>query len=231
MSATTIKEQRLKTKRQQQEPMGGASGEPDDHTESEARPVSLLSAYQKHLNALKRSVLRIVNVESDVDDVVQEAFMRAYKAEAKGAAIRQPKSYLFRVARHVALDQLRHKINRPTDFLEDSEPATVLAGEWTVEDEVLAQERLGIHCAAVAALPPRRRKVYLLRKVYGMSHKQIADSLDITVSTVEAHLVKAFRQCHDYVRSRTEEGVLGADASAAQVVRPERLRKKGLDNG
>lgn len=165
-------------------------------------PSGLLSAYEQHLNALKRYVMRIIHVESDVDDVVQEAFMRAYKAEKKGD-IRQPKSYLFRVAKHVALNQIRQKVNRPTDFLEDSDPASILVSDWTLEDEVLAQERLGIHCAAVATLPPRRRRVYLMRKVYGMSHKAIADSLGITVSTVEAHLVKACRQCHTHIQSKT----------------------------
>ena len=64
---------------------------------------------------------------------------------------------------------------------------------------MLAQERLGIHCTAVAALPPKRRKVYLMRKVYGMSHKEIASNLGITVSTVEAHLSKAFKDCRRQV--------------------------------
>ena len=172
--------------------------------QAQEQAPSLLGAYEQHLAALKRYVMRIIHAENDVEDVVQEAFIRAYKTESDGE-IRQPKSYLFRVAKHVALNQVRQKINRPTDFLEDSDPASTLVGEWTLEDEVLAQERLGIHCAAVAAMPPRRRKVYLLRKVYGMSHKNIAEKLGITVSTVEAHLVKAFRQCHEYVMSRTQD--------------------------
>ena len=164
----------------------------------------ILAAYEQHLNALKRYVMRITHMENDVDDVVQEAFLRAYKTEAK-SDIRQAKSYLFRVAKHVALNQIRQKVNRPTDFLEDSDPASVLVGDSTLEDEILAQERLGIHCAVVAALPPRRRKVYLMRKVYGMSHKSIADSLGITVNTVEAHLAKAFRECQNGVKARIED--------------------------
>lgn len=168
----------------------------------------LLAAYEKHLSALKRYVMRIIHVENDVDDVVQEAFLRAYKSEVK-SDIRQPKSFLFRVAKHVALNQVRQNVNRPTDFLEDTDNANTLTSDYTVEDEVLAQERLGIHCMAVAALPPKRRKVYLMRKVYGMSHKDIAQSLGISVSTVEAHLVKAFRQCHNSVKARLMESEPG----------------------
>lgn len=165
----------------------------------------ILGAYEQHLGALKRYVKRMLHVESDVEDVVQEAFLRAYKAEG-GADIRQPKSYLFRVAKHVALGQIRQKANRPTDYIEDSDPASILTEAWTLEDEVLAQERLGIHCMAVAALPPKRRKVYLMRKVYGMAHKDIAESLGITISTVEAHLAKAFKECHLHVKVRLAEG-------------------------
>ena len=166
----------------------------------------LLAAYELHVNALKRYVMRIIHTENDVDDVVQEAFMRAYKSEADGD-IRQPKSYLFRVAKHVALNQIRQKVNRPTDYIEDADPSTILTDNWSLEDEVLAQERLGIHCMAVAALPPKRRKVYLMRKVYGMAHKDIAENLGITISTVEAHLSKAFKECHVHVAARlAEEG-------------------------
>lgn len=163
---------------------------------------SLLAAYEQNLSALKRYVMRIVHVENDVEDVVQEAFLRAYKSEA-GSDIRQPKSYLFRVAKHVALNQIRQNVSRPTDYIEDSDPASVLATAWTLEDEVLAQEKLGVHCMAIAALPPKRRKVYLMRKVYGMSQKNIAENLGISVSTVEAHLSKAFKECHVYVKSRS----------------------------
>lgn len=169
-----------------------------------ALPSSLLDVYEQHLSALKRYVMRIIHTENDVEDVVQEAFIRAYKTEAD-TDIQLPKSYLFRVAKHVALNQVRQKVNRPTDFLEDSDLSSVLVEESTPEDEVLAKERLDIHCKAVATLPPRRRQVYLMRKVYGMSHRSIADSLGITVSTVEAHLVKAFKECHAHIKAQSRE--------------------------
>ena len=179
------------------------AGRPEP-AETALQSSPLLDAYEKYLGALKRYVMRVINTEGDVDDIVQEAFMRAYETEVRGN-IRRPKSYLFRVAKHIALNQVRQKINRPTDFIEDFDSSSVLVEEWTPEDKVLAQELLGIHCMAVAALPPKRRKVYLMRKVYGMSHKSIADSLGIAVSTVEAHLFKAFKECHAYVKARSDE--------------------------
>ena len=173
--------------------------------------TDILAAFQQHHLALKRFIARFVQNTQDIDDVSQEAFMRAYNTEAKGAEIRQPKSYLFRVAKHVALNHLRQKVTRPTDFLEDIAPSGVLV-EGTLEDEVLAQELLSIHCAAIASLPPKRQRVYLMRKVYGMSHKEIARDLSIATSTVEAHLSKAFKQCHVQVKARLSEETLQGPA-------------------
>ena len=170
----------------------------------------VLRVYEEHVSLLKRYVLRLVRSQNDVDDVVQEAFLRAYNAENRsktenGSEIQQPRSYLFRVAKNVALNQLRQKTNRPTDFIEDFEPSSVLVGDWTLEEEVLAQEKLGVHCEAVAALPPQCRKVYLMRKVYGMRYKAIADALGISVSSVETHLEKGFAKCDAYVEQRMND--------------------------
>lgn len=164
---------------------------------------AVLSAYKTHVDALRRFISRFVG-KNDVEDVVQEAFLRAYNAE-NGKPIEQPKSYLFRIAKHVALNQLRQRSRKPTDYLEDFDAPDVLVSEWTLEDEIMAQQKLGFHCAAVAALPPKCRKVYLLRKVYGMSYKEIAATLQISDSTVEAHISKGYARCDLYVAKRMGE--------------------------
>ena len=164
---------------------------------------AVLTAYKIHVDALRRFISRFVG-KNDVEDVVQEAFMRAYNAET-GKPIDQPKSYLFRIAKHVALNQLRQRSRKPTDYLEDIDAPDVLVNEWTLEDEIMAQQKLGFHCAAVASLPPKCRKVYLLRKVYGMSYKDIAATLKISDSTVEAHISKGYARCDEYVAKRMGE--------------------------
>lgn len=181
---------------------------PNDEHKSKPAASAVLGAYQTHINALKRFVLRFLNSKHDVDDVVQEAFLRAYNVE-RDKEIAQPKSYLFRVAKNVALNQLRQKTRRPTDFLEDSDSSEILDSNWTLEDEIMAQQKLEIHCAAVAALPSKCRKVYLMRKVYDMSYKEMADALGITVSTVETHLEKGFARCAAYVEERMDESEEG----------------------
>jgi RNA polymerase sigma factor (sigma-70 family) len=71
-------------------------------------------------------------------------------------------------------------------------------------DETGANQILGLHAEAVAELSPQRRRAYLLRKVHGFSHKEIASHLGIAVSTVEKLLMAAVAQCEQYVRQRTD---------------------------
>jgi len=194
--------------------MPGLSKEQQHKTNS-----SVLSAYKTHVEALRRFISRFVG-KHDVEDVVQEAFLRAYNAES-GKPIEQPKSYLFRIAKHVALNQLRQRSRKPTDYLEDFESPDVLVNEWTLEDEIMAQQKLGFHCAAVAALPPKCRKVYLLRKVYGMSYKDIAATLQISDSTVEAHISKGYARCDQYIAKRMGEPSKRALASQPNNGRPQ----------
>jgi len=65
--------------------------------------------------------------------------------------------------------------------------------------------------------PPQCRKVYLMRKVYAMSYKEIAETLNITVSTVETHLEKDFARRNAYV----EEG-LGDGGSSTNLSKRKR---------
>lgn len=165
--------------------------------------------FLQNLPLLRRYVAKLLpSRKNDVDDVVQEAFLRAYKASGD-VEIELPRSYLFRVAKNIVLNQARHQNRWPTDYLDDIDTQTEpLFSSWELEDEILAQEKFGIHCAAVAALPEKCRKVYLLRKVYGKSHQEIAEALNISTSTVEKHLQKGFNRCRDYVEQR-----LATDAS------------------
>ena len=162
---------------------------------------NVLGAFQKHQLALKRFISRYLHNAQDIEDVTQEAFLRAYKAE-QTTEVRQPKSFLFRIAKNVAISELRSKSRQITDYIEDQSSEDVLLGEWSTEDEVMAQQNLGIHCEAVASLPPKCRRVYLMRKVYGMSHKEISERLDIATSTVEKHLLKGVEGCDRYIRER-----------------------------
>ena len=172
-------------------------------------------AYTRHGSSLKRFIGRFMRNSSDIEDIAQEAFLRAYTVE-RGRPIEQPKSFLFRIAKHLALSQLTRKARQITDYIEDFEDCGVIQLEPSAEEEISAREMLGVHCQAVAELAPQCRQVYLLRKVHGFSHKEIAAHLGIAVSTVEKHLMKAIEQCERYVRERVELRTGEADSRLSQ---------------
>ena len=163
--------------------------------------ATVLGAFVKHQSALKRFISRFLHNTHDIEDVAQEAFLRAYSAE-QNTEIQQPKAFLFRIAKNVAISELRLKSRKITDYIEDQDASDVLIDEWTAEDHVAAQQKLGIHCEAVATLALQCRRVYLMRKVYGMPHKEIAGRLGIAVSTVEKHLMKGVKLCNRYVKEK-----------------------------
>jgi len=196
---------------------------------SEQRPAgenqgaNVLGAFQLHRLSLKRFIGRYLNNAQDIEDVSQEAFLRAFKAE-KTTKVLQPKSFLFRIAKNVAISQLRSKSRQITDYIEDQPSGDVLISEWSTEDEVMAQQKLGIHCEAVAALPPKCRRVYLMRKVYGMPHKEIAQRLGIALSTVEKHLLKGVEGCDRYIRERMADQPEQTDPEFTTAATPSSKR-------
>jgi len=63
-------------------------------------------------------------------------------------------------------------------------------------------------------LPAQCRKVYLLRKVHGLSHKEISDRLEISISAVEKHILRGVLKCRAYVKER-EHGSTPVEAMEA----------------
>jgi len=178
------------------------SSDPSDRPPKASTPVS--DAYIRHGSALRRFIGRFLRRPHDVEDIAQEAFLRAYAVE-QNRSIEQPKSFLFRIAKNAALSQLSRKSQQITDYIEDSGDSSLISSEDSAEDHVSARQILGLHCEAVVELPPQCRHVYLLRKVHGLTHKEIAEQLGIAVSTVEKHLIKAVELCDRYVRERTKD--------------------------
>jgi RNA polymerase sigma factor (sigma-70 family) len=163
-------------------------------------PQGLAAVFIEHQSALKRFIAKFLSRPQDVDDIAQETYLRAFDAERGGEALRAPKAFLFRVAKNVALNELTRKSRMLTDYIEDSVSPDVIGEEESAEDSVLAQEKLSLFCSAVTTLPMQCRRVFLMRKVYGFSHKEISDRMGISVSTVEKHVASGLLRCSTYLR-------------------------------
>ena len=159
--------------------------------------------FLEHNTFLKKFLTRFLNREQDIEDVAQEAYLKAYIVEQDRGEIEQPKAFLFSIAKNLALNELTRKSRQMTSYIEDCQEPVVVEGENTTEKELEAWESLGIYCEAVATLPERCRQVYLLRKVHGLHHKEIAERLSISLSTVEKHLRVGVSCCSEYIRKHS----------------------------
>ena len=163
---------------------------------------TILEAYLENEVALKRFLRRFIKSREGADDLAQEAFLRAFAAES-GRAVQSPKAFLFKVARNLALNELAKQSSAATEPLGDFEGQEVLedSSQAAVDDAVDGRERIRMLARAIAALPPQCAKVFILRKMQGLSQKEIAARLNISVRTVENHVALGLVRCKAYMRA------------------------------
>jgi len=184
-----------------------------------AKMSTILDVYLENEAALKRFLRRFIKTREDVDDLAQECFLRAFAAESDHS-IKSPKAFLYTVAKNLALNELARRANAAVESLGDSNDQDVLEDESrvAVDDEVDGRERIRQLARAIASLPPQCSKVFILRKMQGLSHKEIASRLNISVRTVENHIALGLLRCKAYLRANG--GLPGGEVSGADGVAP-----------
>jgi len=139
----------------------------------------------------------------DVDrtaDIVQDTWLRVAGIQALGVPVGNPRGYVLRIARNLAIDEGRRltrlgKIHAPEEEgLAVSDPAPL------VDTAMLAKERVAMLDAALRDLPERARKILLLNRVEGLSQAEIAQRLGVSPSLVSQDLAKALKHCRAWRR-------------------------------
>ena len=146
---------------------------------------------------LRACLHRYARNAADVDELLQETYTHLLTAGAakNREEIRSIRAFALTVARNVALSWLRHRQVVPIELVADLEQLELLDERSQVDEIVNSHQELALLAAAVAQLPARCRQVFTLRKVYGLSQKEIATALKISENTVEQHLAKGVRLC------------------------------------
>ncbi len=137
--------------------------------------------------------------ETEIDDIVQEAFSRILKSHASDPIV-NPRAFLFVTARNLALNQIRRFRKEQSTESDSPSPLAIADGANTPFESVALDEELKCLVDAIKELPERCQQIMILRKIYGFSQKEVAAKLDLSVRTVEAQIAIGLKKCAAYFR-------------------------------
>ncbi len=152
----------------------------------------VLKAFYACRDGLVRSIMKMSVAQQDVDDILQETLSRVLHSDAQ-QEIKSPKGYLFVVSRNLVLKSLMQQSKEIHTELDD----TILEDDAdnTVEKQLYQKRKFERFSKILSALPEKHRRAILLRKLYCLSHKEIAKKMDVSVSSVEKYIASGLRQC------------------------------------
>jgi len=158
--------------------------------------VEEVHAHDASLKAYLRSSYPALR---DLDDVVQESYLRIWKARM-AQPIRFTKSYLFQIARNLSLDLTRRHQSSPIVDVEDSVVMSVRDAAPAADERACLRDELRLLARAIDALPARCREIMILRQLEGVPQKEIAVRLELSVLTVQVQVVRGLRRIDAYLR-------------------------------
>jgi RNA polymerase sigma-70 factor (ECF subfamily) len=176
----------------------------------------------RHRAALHRYLRRFAPGPEEVEDLVQETYVRMY-ALRDFRQIDSPRALLFRIAHNTAIERARRQSTQATDSVADFESLSVCSTDVPADELLDSRRRFELFCAAVERLPPLCRRVFVLRKVYRLSHAEIAEVLGVSHSTIEKHVAKGLLRCRNTMKEMNLMDPKAGDPRPA----PQRLRDRG----
>ena len=153
----------------------------------------------------RKSISRVISrmvPPHEIEDIVQETYVRICQIENK-ENISSPKSFMFKTARNLALDYQKQAGVRLVDCVDNIEILEQLGSEDNKDEmyeNTLTNNEFSYFCEAVRQLPVQCRKVFVLKKVYGYSQREIAAQLNLSESTVEKHISMGIKRCTRFMR-------------------------------
>jgi RNA polymerase sigma-70 factor (ECF subfamily) len=159
-------------------------------------------------------IFRLVGSHEEARDVSQETFLKAYRALGTFKKEARFSSWLYQIAVNATRDRLRRRRRRIDLSLEDVDESaeSALRDASPSAFELMESGDLSrLVAAAMATLPDEQREVVILKEYQGLTFPEIADALDVPLSTVKTRLYRGLGQ----LRARLErQGVRGAAAVA-----------------
>ena len=153
---------------------------------------------QPHEPALRAYLSKRFPALPDHDDLVQETYIRTLRAHA-GGRVTHARAFLFTAARNAAIDLFRRRRGQDHEEISEIHALPALDEAPGLGAAAEHEQRLDALLEAILALPERCRQVLTLRKIYGLSQREIAAQLGISEHTVEAQVGNGMRRCTEFL--------------------------------
>ncbi len=152
--------------------------------------------YKMYHPRLVRFACDFLPYREDAENLVHDCFLELWKNFDHIDEINNINAYMFRLVRNRCLDHLKHLVHEKayeaqavTEFKAREGALELMSDSAVIADEMLALVR-----AEVGNLPKRCRQIFLMSRVDGLSHSEIADSLGLSVNTVGVQLGIALKR-------------------------------------
>ena len=164
----------------------------------------MLSLVQTQQSELLAFLTKKLSSRHDAEDVYQSLFIKL--SESSGDTlndVRDPRSYLFRMANNMAIDLLR-KRGSVTSNSPANDDISELNTVSSPERIFMGQQQAAVIKATIAAMPAKRRQVFLLSKFKNLHRQVIANDLGLSLDAVDKHLVRALKDCRDSLKEAND---------------------------
>ena len=153
----------------------------------------LAELFQSHRQGLAGAVRGVLGSGADVAEVLQDAFLRCWRAVQRGERPHDPVAWVFVVTWNVAVDARRARQRRPPFRSLDEDGAMEIGTQEAPGGKLEQDEQLAMAQAAVGRLPDHEKQVFLLRVAAGLTFEAVAGALAIPVGTAKTRMRAALQ--------------------------------------
>lgn len=154
--------------------------------------------YMAYSPLVERFAYALLKNKSEVDDLSQNIFLKIWEIRDRLDSVKSFRSYLFAMVRHAVMDEMSKRTSADIDLLPESVLKDVSSADAL--SSVDTRNMMLMVNLAVSLMPEQRRRVFVMSRQDGASHKEIAEALGISVKTVEYHISKALSTLRDILK-------------------------------
>lgn len=165
---------------------------------------------EKYHRALYHHIYRMVRAKGEVEDLVQETFIKAFSALPSYSAEYAFSTWLYKIATNHTIDHLRRKklptfsIDKPITTKDGTLDYEVPDTTYRPDRHIVEDQRRSLIQEAIDTLPEKYHRVIVLRHQQEKSYEEIAAELDLPLGTVKAHIFRARKLLYKHLREKRD---------------------------